>query len=134
MEIVKQVLREAKISKSYKGYFYLATAVKMVMEDEERLCHIREEIYQKVADTYNVNITKVEKDIRTIRDVFWRENGAEFMRRITGVEYDNKPYPRELIEVLADYSLKRESRQAKGEAAEPAETEENVESPAQAQA
>lgn len=113
MEIVKQVLREAKISKSYKGYFYLEMAIELVMEDEERLCHIREEVYQKVADQYNINITKVEKDVRTIRDVFWREGGNEFMRRVTGVEYDNKPYPRELIEILADYSIKRQSRQVK---------------------
>lgn len=109
MEDTKRLLKDAKISKSYKGYRYLLYAIQLVEEKEERLCNIREEVYQKIADIYQVNYQNVEKDIRTVRDHFWNNNGKQFLESITGSTIDDKPYPKELIEYFVEY-LKEQKR------------------------
>lgn len=114
MDTIKEILKEAKITKSYKGYNYMLSSIHLVLENEERLCHVRRDVYQKVADEFEVDIRKVEKDIRTVRDVFWRENGKAYLLSITGVQYDEKPYPRELIEIFAEYANQLQKRYKMG--------------------
>ena len=94
MENIKRLLREAKISQSYKGYQYLLHAIRLVAENETRLCRMREEVYQKIAEMFHDNYRNVEKDIRTIRDKFWNSQGQLFLEKITGSKIDDKPYPR----------------------------------------
>lgn len=103
MENIKRLLREAKISQSYKGYQYLLHAIRLVAENETRLCRMREDVYQKIAEMFHDNYRNVEKDIRTIRDKFWNSQGQIFLEKITGSKIDDKPYPRELIEYFVDY-------------------------------
>lgn len=100
MERIKEVLRQEGISQSYRGYWYLISSVKLVMEDEQRLLHVRKEIYQKVAEEYQIDIRRVERDIRTVRDVFCRKKSVENIVLSRDEKY---MYPREFLEMLAEY-------------------------------
>ena len=106
MEKIKQTIREvlfdARISKAYKGYPYLEHAIYLVIEDERRLCHIFNEVYAKVGEYYGTTASAVEKNLRTIRDVFWQSNCCDFFKERSGVILDDRPYLRELIELFAD--------------------------------
>lgn len=106
MEEIKQTIREilsdARISKAYKGYPYLEHAIYLVIEDEYRLCHIYNEVYGKVGEYYGTTASAVEKNLRTVRNVFWKSNCYDFFRERSGVILYYRPYLRELIELFAN--------------------------------
>lgn len=99
---IREVLFDARISRTYKGYPYLEHAIYLVVEDERRLRHIFNEVYGKVGEHYGVAASAVEKNLRTIRDAFWKSNCFDFFKDRSGVILYNRPYLRELIELLAD--------------------------------
>ena len=104
---IREVLLQARISKSYKGYAYLERCIFFVLEDETRLCRIYEEVYARVGRHYGVAPTAVEKNLRTLRDAFWQNNGFDYFKDQCGITLYNRPFPRELIEILAEQVLKK---------------------------
>ena len=104
---IREILLQARISKAYKGYAYLERAIFLVLEDESRLCHIYEEVYARVGRHYNVAPTAVEKNLRTLRDAFWQNNGYDYFKDQCGITLYNRPFPREMIEILAEQVLKK---------------------------
>ncbi len=89
----------------YYGYSYFEDTVLLVVKEPERLQSIQKEIYLPIANKYCTNVANVEKNIRTIRDVFMKNGGGEILTQLTGCQFwrDKKPYPKELIEIFADY-------------------------------
>ena len=104
---IREVLLQARISKAYKGYSYLERAIFLVLEDETRLCRIYEEVYARVGRHFGVAPTAVEKNLRTLRDAFWQNNGSDFFKEQCGITLYNRPFPREMIEILAEQVLKQ---------------------------
>ena len=104
---IREVLLQARISKAYKGYAYLERAIFLVLEDESRLCNIYEDVYSKVGSIFHVAPTAVEKNLRTLRDSFWQNSGYEYFKEQCGIILYNRPFPRELIEILAEQVLKK---------------------------
>lgn len=104
---IREVLLQARISKAYKGYSYLEHAIYLVLEDESRLCHIYQDVYVRVGQHYGVSATAVEKNLRTLRDAFWQHGGSEYFKKHCGVTLFNRPYPREMIEILAEQVSKQ---------------------------
>ncbi len=108
----REILLQARISKAYKGYPYLEYAIYLVVEDESRLCHVYHEIYVKVAEHFGVEPICVEKTLRTLRNAFWQNYGFEYFKEQCGVILYNRPFPREIIEVLAE-QVEKEMRNEK---------------------
>lgn len=104
---IREVLLQARISKAYKGYSYLERAIYLVLEDETRLCRIYEEVYARVGQHFHVAPTAVEKNLRTLRDAFWQNSGYEYFKDQCGITLYNRPFPRELIEILTEQVLKK---------------------------
>ena len=101
---IREVLLQARISKAYKGYAFLERSIFLVLE---RLCRIYEEVYTKVGHHFGVAPTAVEKNLRTLRDAFWQNSGYEYFKEQCGITLYNRPFPRELIEILAEQVLKK---------------------------
>lgn len=99
-----ELLRSVGVSRSYLGFPYFVSAVEMVLADENCLQDMRGNIYRPLSLQYGVGIRNVERNIRTIRDVILR-NGTGFLTYLTHGQYseDMKMYPREIIEVCADF-------------------------------
>ena len=109
---IREVLLQARISKSYKGYAYLERSIFLVLEDETRLCRIYDEVYTRVGKYYGVAPTAVEKNLRTLRDAFWQNNGFDYFKDQCNITLYNRPFPRELIEILAEQVIKKSSSNA----------------------
>ena len=67
MRKTDQLLQQAKFSKRYQGYHYLLLCVELAAEDELRLCSLIKQIYQPVADQYQLTYQDIERNIRTAR-------------------------------------------------------------------
>ncbi|RHV88257.1 hypothetical protein DXA96_11310 [Lachnospiraceae bacterium OF09-33XD] len=61
MRKTDQLLQQAKFSKRYQGYHYLLLCVELAAEDELRLCSLIKQIYQPVADQYQLTYQDIEK-------------------------------------------------------------------------
>ncbi len=99
---LEEVLMEVHYLKSYKGYPCLVSCVKRVVEDETRLCEIRKRVYLPVAEEQGIKLQKLEKNLRTVRDVFQMRGGIKMLEKHLGGKHEFFIYPRELIEALAD--------------------------------
>lgn len=100
---MQQIMYECGVFRSYRGYAYFEKAVCMAYENPECLLAIIKEIYAPIAEEYNTTISSVEKDIRTIRDVLLRNDGKQILKKRGFIIYDDKLYPREMIEIFATY-------------------------------
>ena len=101
---LQTTLYSVGVFRHYCGYDYLEDAVALAAEDPERLHSIQKEIYYPIAKKYHTNIHNVEKDIRTVRDIMIRNGGDKLLSDLTGYTLwtEKKPYPKELIEILAE--------------------------------
>lgn len=96
------VLREVHYLKSYKGYPCLVSCIRMVKEDEDRLCGVRKKLYGPVAGKYGMKVENLERNLRTVRDVFQNHGGIELLEKYLGVQMGIMLYPHEMIEALAE--------------------------------
>lgn len=105
---LEALLRQAGVNKCYVGYSFFTEAVFMALEDPSRLTGIQKKIYLPISERHNVSMFQLEKDIRTIRDVVMRNGGYELLEELTGCHFprNSLPYPKELIEIFAEYLRK----------------------------
>ncbi|MCI8464886.1 MAG: hypothetical protein HFI63_03380 [Lachnospiraceae bacterium] len=96
-----ELLRRIYYLKSYKGYPCLVSCIKRVKEDESRLYGIRKQVYCPVAREHGVKLENLEKNLRTMRDIFQIRGGTQLLETQLGGKQDSL-YPRELIEALAE--------------------------------
>lgn len=101
---LQKLLYQAGVFHSYKGYAYFEMAVFLVYESPDRILNLTKEVYIPIAEKYNTNVKAVEKSIRTIRDVFIKNNGLDILKDMGYIVWHTRyPYPKELIEMFASY-------------------------------
>jgi len=100
---LERLLYRAGVLRTYVGYNYFIKAVMLVYENPVRLLHACKEIYIPIAEEFNADPRSVEKDLRTVRDVFMRNNGKTVLKEMGFFIWHERPYPRELIEIFAAY-------------------------------
>ena len=75
MENLIFLIRSLGISGTYLGYYYLCTAVKLVLEDPGCLLMISKILYPKIALIHHTTPACVERDIRTVINLCWTRGG-----------------------------------------------------------
>ena len=111
MKTAEEVLNDFPLLKGYKGYGILIACLEMAWEDEGRLVHIRERIYQPVARERGESLSNLEKNLRTVRDVFLLCGGRDYLERTLKIRVHLPLYPREMIETLLECMQRDSSRQ-----------------------
>jgi hypothetical protein len=100
---IERLLYRAGVLRTYVGYAYFVEAVRLVSEEPARHLSTCKEIYIPIAQEYNVDPRTVERNLRTIRDVFMRNNGKEILHDMGYDIWNERPGVRELIELFAVY-------------------------------
>lgn len=95
-------LKKVGVRRHYRGYPRLVYAIYLVLEDEHRLEAITKEVYMPVAEKYRCSWKSVERSLRTMRDMIWREK-REALGEITGFELTEPPKESYLLEILATF-------------------------------
>ncbi len=108
---ITSILHSFGVYQHYHGYSYFLLAVKLAVDDPQRLQNIRRDIYIPISIAFETTFASAEKNIRTVRDVFIKNGGGKFLADITGNSYwlCNKPYPKELIELFAFYICNKDA-------------------------
>ena len=88
-----------------KGYQYLRQAVKMVVEDPDRINRITKELYPGIARHFGTSASKVERAIRHAIEVAWNRGRIETLNTAFGCKVctpEDKPTNGEFIAMIAD--------------------------------
>ena len=102
MKEVYGTIRKLGASTKYKGYYFVAEAIKMTMEFQDRPMKITKDIYPLLAKKYRSKPSNVEHDIRTIVNVCL-ENHRERLEQIAGYPLEYRPTNSEFVDMIAFY-------------------------------
>ena len=105
MEKIYHTLRTLGIGRTYKGYYYTAHAVWMVMADATMLLYISKDLYPEIAKKHHTSVNCVERNIRTVVSRCWESEYIEALESMAGVRLYRKPTSGEFIDILSNYLL-----------------------------
>lgn len=103
MKPIYDMLKSLGIHRTYKGYYYVAEAVRLVMRDASLLLYISKSLYPAIAKAYDTSISCVERNIRTVVTTCWESEYVDALEMIAGVPLYKKPTSGEFIDILANY-------------------------------
>ena len=92
MKKVYGLIRRLGANSKYKGYFFVAEAVKISMGDQYKPLRITKDIYPYLARKYRSTPTNIEHDIRTMVNVCW-EGNKKLLDEIAGYPLEYKRLP-----------------------------------------
>ena len=95
------------VTANYTGFFQTASAVRLCMEQPERLLLVTKWVYPDVARQYKTSWKAVERNIRTVNGLVWKQN-RPFLEKLVGRELLSKPSNAQLLAILS-YSLRSQS-------------------------
>ncbi len=102
MKDVYRLIRRLGATSKYKGYYFVAEAVKISMESQECPLRITKDIYPCLAKKFKSTPMNIEHDIRTVVNVCWSVN-KNYMDHIAGYHLIYKPTNSEFVDMLAYY-------------------------------
>ena len=105
--VIRNALWDLNIPPTYLGSHYLAYAELLVLEDQNRLTMVTKWLYPEIADHYHTSWKAVERNIRTVIEFSWAQDGGAAMCAGLGVPLRDKPTPTGLIQLLARYLLRQ---------------------------
>ena len=102
MKEVYGIIRKLGLTSKYKGYYYLAEAVNMVMEQKDGNIKITKDIYPNLSKKFKSTPSNIERDIRTVINTCWETNKSG-LDKIAGYPLKFKPTNSEFIDMIAYY-------------------------------
>ena len=100
---VYDLLYHLGVTANYTGFFQTASAVRLCMEQPERLLLVTKWVYPDVARHYKTNWKAVERNIRTVNGIVW-EQSRPFLEKLASRKLLSKPSNAQLLAILV-YSL-----------------------------
>ena len=96
MSRIDDVLKALGIRRTYKGYYYVADAVRLVMDDASLLLYISKSLYPEIARIHNTTINCVERDIRTVVKRCWGSEYADILESMRVSRFMKSRHPANL--------------------------------------
>lgn len=110
MREIYRLIRQLGVTSKYKGYYFLAEAVKLSVEMQGRPIKITKDIYPTLARKFKSTPVNIEHNIRTVLNLCW-SSGKETLNAIAGYFLRYKPTNSEFIDILAYYLSQAESEE-----------------------
>lgn len=93
------LLHDLGVTANYTGFFHTAYAVLLCIEQPERLLLVTKWVYPDVAKQYKTNWKAVERNIRTVGNVIWKQ-GHSLLEQLAGRKLPRKPSTAQLLAIL----------------------------------
>lgn len=102
-QAIEELLDELNFDRKLKGYPGIRCAVSLALQDENCMFNITEMIYRAVAADQNTTWKNAEKNMRTLIEKFWKTDGKSRMKSVFHFDYEKKPTPGQMIDMISDY-------------------------------
>lgn len=97
---IRDLLHQLGAAADHLGFFYIACAVSLCAEQPDRLLLVTKRLYPEVARQYRTNWRAVERDIRTVSRIIWREN-RPLLERLAHRQLERPPRNTQLLAILS---------------------------------
>lgn len=97
---IYDLLYRLGVTANYTGFFHMAYAVSLCAEQPDRLLLVTKWLYPEVAKQYKTSWKAVERNIRTVNDIVWREN-RPLLEELAHRRLEQKPRISQLLSILA---------------------------------
>ena len=104
MTDVYNLLYQLGVTANYTGFFHTASAVALCTEQPDRLQLVTKWLYPEVAKQYGTSWKAVERNIRTVGEIIWREN-RPLLEQLACRPLPRKPCSAQLLAILSQASL-----------------------------
>lgn len=91
----------------YRGMKYTVLATALVVEDPERLTYLTKGVYMELAQRTGENAANIERNIRSIVTVIWKNPNHILLDDLAGRHLVRKPTNGEFLAILANYFIAR---------------------------
>ena len=81
------IIRKLGATSKYKGYYYVADAVKMAQGIHERPVKVTKDIYPAIARKYKSTPSNVEHNIRTLVNLCWTNTIKIHWKKLPDVQW-----------------------------------------------
>ena len=96
---VWDLLYQLGVTANYTGFFHTAYAVSLCAKQPERLLLVTKWLYPEVAKQYKTNWKAVERNIRTVSCIIWRE-GRPLLEELAHRHLEQKPRNAQMLAIL----------------------------------
>ena len=103
---IRTLLMSLGIGPKYRGFQYTIYAVTLTLEDEERLFSVTRSLYGDVAAHFSTTWNCVERNIRTVIAVCWKNN-REKLEEIASYHMTKQPTPADFISILYNHLYRK---------------------------
>lgn len=90
------------VSANYAGFFYIAHALRLCVEEPERLTLVTKWLYPDIAKFYGTNWKAVEGSMRATINRLWKTDPERYFE-ITGTRTEEKPSPAKFLFTLTEH-------------------------------
>lgn len=97
---IYDLLYQLGVTANYTGFFHTAYAVSLCAEQPDRLLLVTKWLYPEVAKQYQTNWKAVERNIRTVSIIIWREN-RPLLEQLAHRNLSTRPRTTQLLAILA---------------------------------
>lgn len=101
---INLLLEQLGVTANYIGYHYTACAVKLAIENPQKLTRVTKLLYPEVAKIYGTNWKAVERNIRTVVAIAWESNPA-LMRKLSCNHIEKKPCASQFLSILMFHTV-----------------------------
>ena len=106
VKIIIQDLRMLGVGRRYLGYRIIIQVVRMVLQDERCLQHIKQGLLIPLAQEQGCDWRAIERNIRTVIHRAWCIN-REYLCELAGYPLHQAPTVAEFVEILAGHAQQR---------------------------
>ncbi len=99
-------LRALGIGRQYLGYNIMVKAVRMVLQDENRLLCVKQGIFIPLSEQQHCDWRTIERNIRTIIHRACTVN-MPYLCELAGYPLNEEPTVTEFVEILSSHVLRR---------------------------
>ena len=100
LTLIHRLLYSLGLTAEHTGFFHSAYAILLVCRDPERLHAATKLLYPETADHYHTTWGSVERNIRYVIDLLWRDHPNR-ISDLAGYTILRKPTPRKFISLSA---------------------------------
>lgn len=105
MTDIYDLLHRLGVTSNYIGFFHTAYALSLCVNQPDRLLLVTKRLYPDVARQYGTNWKAVERNIRTVCNVIWRENRL-LLEQLARRSLTHKPAATQLLSILSSSLLR----------------------------
>ena len=115
---IRKMLYCLGITQNYKGFDQMVFAIELCRKEPERLLLVTKWVYPDVARKYHTSWQAVERNIRTVNRIIWREN-RPLLEHLAHRPLARKPCAGQLLAILSAALLSGSPNQADEKAQNP---------------